>query len=498
MKRNYIKIIGFLLLLALCGVGLARVLCFKYSSGIQQMEQFYNERRNSIDVLCLGSSHTFVNINTKTLWEQFGISSYDLCGSVQPLWNTFYYLKEALEYQNPKVVVLDVYCATLNVEYIDHSRIIKNTFGISSILNRINAIWKSSPKSQRLHYWLAYPTYHRRYENILKADFSPQYDPPQDVKVGGAFNDKVLSFSKGFLLFTRTNKQSVNNILTPKTIALSNKNEEYLRKIIGMCKERNIPLLLVVTPYAGDNTNDEGYYATVQGIATETGVPFVNFNHLRDEIGMDFSTDATDVAHLNYRGSDKFSRYLGKYLKSHYDLPDHRGEDGYVSYYEMCRVLQWIISNQEVQDTKELATFLDCVQKENDRYILIVGMQGNCQSLLQDVDICKKLEALGMTMENTIPNDVWVLDAGRECFHAGTQKRFDWHMLIKDGFVHVTRDALRQPINCNLNREQQSFVTQGLSVVVFDKELGRVIDRAGFHLQDGGIGAKKRLDKTAT
>ena len=227
MKRNCIKIIGFLMIIVLCGMGLARVFCFKYADGIMQMDNFYNERRDSIDVLCLGSSHMFVNINPKTLWEQFGIASYDLGGSAQPLWNTYFYLKEALEYQKPKVVVLDVYLATFKGEYIDHSRIIKNTFGISSISNRINAIWKSSPQSQRIHYWLTYPTYHQRYGELSKADFFPQY------VTSNYNNDKSLFFSKGHMMFTPMIPQTPPNIQAASPVSLFGKTAEYLSRIIN-------------------------------------------------------------------------------------------------------------------------------------------------------------------------------------------------------------------------------------------------------------------------
>lgn len=64
-------------------------------------------------------------MNTGTLWDDFGIASFDLCGSIQPLWNTYYYMKEALETQKPKVMVVDMFAAVLADEYSDHSRIIK-------------------------------------------------------------------------------------------------------------------------------------------------------------------------------------------------------------------------------------------------------------------------------------------------------------------------------------------------------------------------------------
>ena len=68
--------------------------------------------------------------NTAVLYEEYGIAAFDLGGSIQPFWNTYYYLKEALKTQNPKVVAIEAYAATQTDLYSDESRIIKNNFGL--------------------------------------------------------------------------------------------------------------------------------------------------------------------------------------------------------------------------------------------------------------------------------------------------------------------------------------------------------------------------------
>lgn len=487
MKKNIIKTVLFLSLILLLGNSFARVLGFKYADGIQPMENFYDEPRNSIDVLCVGSSHMYCDINTKTLWENFGIAAYDLGGSVQPFWNSYFYIKEALETQKPAVVVLDVYRALEDREYVDHSRIIKNTFGIRSFDNRIMAIWASASKKQRPHYWLSFPTYHKRYEKITKANFYPQRLAPNFD------NELMLCYSKGFMLMTATHKQKTEDISTASISQLPEKTNEYLEKIIILCKENNIPLLFIVTPYAGDNRSDESYFAKVAEIAQENGIPFVNFNHLRDEMGMDFSTDAVDVAHLNYRGSAKFTQYLGEYLKANYNLPDHRGEPAYASYDKMSRLLQWNIDNQLLTDAKDIDIFLKKAVKGKERYVTVLSLQGNCDIVRQNEEICSQMASLGIMSDALQDNSVWVIDGGKEQFASEAKAGFDWHMLMQDGFVRVMKKAQGQPIECNINREQQTFLPNGINIVVYDREMERIIERAGFPIENGEITKKTAL-----
>lgn len=491
MKQKFIKIVFFCAIIIMCGVCLVNVLGFKYVDGILPMENFYKERPKTIDVICLGSSHTFFNISTKTLWEEFGIASYDLAGSVQPFWNSYYFLKEAILYQQPKLVILDVYRAIEDREYVDHSRVIKNTFGISSAENRISAIWKSAPKSQRLHYWLAYPTYHQRYMEISRADFLRD-------------DNNLLTYSKGFALMMKTTAYATPQLATSiASSPLSAKTEEYLLKIIKLCQEHHVPLLLCVTPYAGDNIKEEAIYAAVQDIARAHDVSYINFNHHYTQIGLDFSCDAGDTAHLNYKGAEKFSRYLGQYIKKHYDVPDRRGEVGWESYENMRQMFQWRIENHEMAEIKEISAFLDKLVEQKDRYLLVVGLQGNYQTIAKNSLICAKLETLGVSIKSAKQNDVWVIDAGKRVFHAGAKKPFDWHMLMNPGFVRVSCDGGNGLIKCNINREEEIFLPQGLSIVVYDRmdyypTISHIIDRAGFSTKGGKVSLKQPLQKKAT
>lgn len=120
MKK--VRLICFIMVFVLLLLSFQKVFSFKYGDGIYPLKLFYEAKENSIDVICFGSSHIFENVNTGTLWDEYGIASFDLCGSIQPLWNTYYYMKEALKTQQPKVMVVDVFGTLQTEEYTDHSQ----------------------------------------------------------------------------------------------------------------------------------------------------------------------------------------------------------------------------------------------------------------------------------------------------------------------------------------------------------------------------------------
>ena len=49
-------------------------------------------------------------------------------------------------------------------------------------------------------------------------------------------------------------------------------------------------------------------------------------------MGLDFSMDFADHAHLNVSGSKKYTSYLGEWLTKNYEIPDRRGQKGYESW----------------------------------------------------------------------------------------------------------------------------------------------------------------------
>lgn len=56
---------------------------------------------------------------------------------------------------------------------------------------------------------------------------------------------------------------------------LAPKTEEYLRKIIALAKEEGIPLVLMVSPYQIDFTEEQRFFNRCGEIAEENGIPFL-------------------------------------------------------------------------------------------------------------------------------------------------------------------------------------------------------------------------------
>lgn len=464
------KVGCFFLILSIFLICFDHVFNFKYGDGIYEIEKFYEEKENSIDVIFLGSSHIFENVNTAVLWEEYGMAAFDLCGSVQPLWNSYYYMKEALKKQTPDVMVLDVYGAIQTSDYSDHSRIIKNNYGLRLSIDKMDSVKVSSPEELQRDYLLEYPTYHSRYSEIRASDFKKNQ--------GNALYENW----KGFGMNAATTQMNVpQNFVTDQSSVLLPKVETYLYKIIELAQKYQIPLLLIKTPYGAITQAHMQIYNRVAQIAEEKKVPFVNFNLCYDEMGLDFNTDFADGNHMNYKGNPKFTRYLAGYLKDNYDIHDRRGMDGYDSWELMAAYNDELIYNQELKEIQDIGTYIDKAYN-NKNYITIYRMSGDYKNISNYDAVKNKLLSIGIDLDKTSGDSVWVMQNKEILYFDNNSHDFLWHRdLENDNTLTLSANVnMDSAIQVMLNRSTYQAVDNGLNMVIYDTKTWSVIESVGF------------------
>lgn len=478
MKKKIIKLTCFLFIFILLILHFHKIFSFKYGDGIYGLTTFYEQEENSIDLICFGSSHIFQNVNTEILWDEYGIAAFDLCGSIQPLWNTYYYMKEALKTQTPKLMILDMYSAVRDDEYSDYSRIIKNNYGLKLSMDKINSIKISAPQEMWIHYFLEYPTYHSRYSEITRADFIPH---------SGAAKKYWKGYSSNFNT-TQLNKPGVHSV--SEITALTPKNNEYLLKIIDLSKEHNIPLLLIVAPYQIDSEGQKKFNYIAQ-LAAEHNVPFINYNLQYDDIGLDFNMDFADTHHLNYRGNAKFTRYLASYLKAHYEIPDRRNEANYQSYDLMAADCRQRIYNQELKEIPDIGTYLLKLQNEN--YLTIYTISGDYKNLENYIDIKNELALFGINLDQAESDSTWVFQNNELLFSSGNEKIYNWYIDVgnTDYLAVEPSETEGSSPSVFLNSTKYIAVDKGLNLVVYDTLTDTLVEAAGFPISGNRLSYEK-------
>lgn len=281
----------------------------------------YREYRKDIgryEVLFFGNSHLEFSAYPMELWRDYGIVSFNMAGRANPLSATYWRLINALNDENPKLVVIDCFtlCQDKQVEK-EYLHLSMDPMPMTGDKMRMICDLMEEPGDQLEFIW-NFAIYHERWQDLSQTDFETK-----------------VSTSKG-------GREPYNAVLPTEEMAekpdeavkVTSEGMEYLRMMIEECQRRNIDVLLTYVPFPPTEMGWQEALCMEQ-IAEEYGIPCINFLDL--EI-VDFETDCSDKNfHLNASGGRKVTKYLGQYLTDHYDLKDHRGETEYASWDEDYR-----------------------------------------------------------------------------------------------------------------------------------------------------------------
>ncbi|MDR0929234.1 MAG: hypothetical protein LBM74_05910 [Oscillospiraceae bacterium] len=320
-----LRVVCFAVLAALLLGYAAYVLTPKHDYGICSMVNLYEQPKESVDVLSVGTSLAYAGINTNVLYTEYGIAAYNLCSAEQPFWVSYYTIREALKTQRPKVILLDAKPAIYTADYTKRGRTILSTYGIRGLDNRIGAMLACVEKpADAMGYILGLPEVHSNYKKVAANDFLL---PPDNGGRGANW--------KGYIEMTDTSQhQRPSFVWTDVRRNMNEREAAYARKIFELVQAEGVPLILVGMPNP-DYENDHMYYNALWHIADEYGILGINYNDPDLRYGLRYSSDFADWQHLNVKGSVTFTRQLGSDLMKMFHLPDRRG-DAYYDSYEAC------------------------------------------------------------------------------------------------------------------------------------------------------------------
>jgi hypothetical protein len=311
------------------------------------IEEYYKDDVDH-EVLFVGDCEVYENFSTITLWEKYGISSY-IRGSAQQLtWQSYYLLEDAFRYETPKVVVFNV----LALKYNEPQSEAYNRMSIDGMRwssSKINNIKASMTEEENfIDYVFPILRYHSRWSELTTDDFKHLFT-------------KDLVTHNGY--YMRVDVKPQGEFPEPKPLIdykLGEKAMGYMQKMVDLCKEKDIELILIKAPTEFPHWYDE-WDAQVVEFAKENEVPYINYIPLQEEIGLDMSTDTYDAGlHLNTQGAEKMADYFGAYLVENYELTDYRDNEKYakawqekVDFYNAMKQQQY----DELEQYGELVSF---------------------------------------------------------------------------------------------------------------------------------------------
>lgn len=274
-------------------------------------------------VLFFGSSHIFNGVLPLQLYRDYGIAGYNLGMTNEYASTTYWRMVDALDRQDPDVVVVDVYRA------LSDGKIGQTDSDLAFLHNSMDSMPLSLTKARALadildakpgdldglfNFLFPLAQFHSRYSSLTEDDFHPY-----QMETKGAMPLRVHCAGAPLPL---------EEAPAGRTAPLgSPAGEEYLRRMLDLCAEKEVPVVLLVLPYQASAEE----MARLNSIAElAAGYPGADFLNLLYADAVDPATDFADAeGHLNSAGAAKVTDYLGRWLDERYDLADCRLDPAY-------------------------------------------------------------------------------------------------------------------------------------------------------------------------
>lgn len=282
---------------------------------------FYDLDKDSVDVLFLGSSHGVTSFCPQEVYNQYGITSYNLSSDQQGLVTSYYWLKEALRYQTPKAVVLECYFCfpyiadePLNTDESYTRKAIDFMRWSPVKAEAVRTICDIDANQDAWSYYLPHLRYHERWlwDKPDRNDYTYREMAGHSELKG--YSPLHFYLGEKGEEFEPHNMEEAAGYAQMAPLML-----EYLDKINELCRENEISLILTITPAVSANIE---MCNAVRAYADREGCTFISFNEQNIYRQMDYQMDMDncDDGHPNIWGAVKVSRYIGGVLKEQFGL----------------------------------------------------------------------------------------------------------------------------------------------------------------------------------
>ena len=298
-KKEVVSIIASLLVFILLIQGAGRLLIPELDVSGTNWKSYRMEPENSVQVLFVGSSVVFCDIAPAVVYKESGITSYLIAGPEQTMPISYYFIREACKTQKPEAVFVELK-GLFFAQYGEHT--IANLAFLPNSLNRLEAVFRTARREDIPGLLFPVLDYHERWNDLTLAELQERMKPAR------------ISENAGYMARNFTNVQDGVQTYRPNG-EYAEECARYLRRISSFCEEQGISLYLFFAPVT--TTVDSQAKAWVASILPElniSGCYDFSTEEAFTEIGLDMQTDWSDDLHLNVKGSERFSAFLGNLL----------------------------------------------------------------------------------------------------------------------------------------------------------------------------------------
>lgn len=295
-------------------------------------DDFYALAPNSLDMVFIGSSHSYCTFDPENFDEKLGILSHQMGTPLQHPDTSLFVLKEILNTQKPKVVVLELYWDVLD-----------DTFEMKQANSFFEVLQNDSLKKQYINSVfplgekVKYKILPIRYQQDFFAYEGNELQKKMEQKFGV---EKKLSTetisgieeyrSKGYvycdITLPKSEYDETNQFkgFDGSEWKIDKTQKKYLDEFVSLCNQNQIELVLVTAPVANVSMEKMENYSfvhnAVEEFSKENNLAYIDYNIVNGEEKLLQNEDFRDDAHLNDKGVKIVNKHFVQWLKNNVEF----------------------------------------------------------------------------------------------------------------------------------------------------------------------------------
>lgn len=293
----------------------------------QALNTFYNDTKD-VELIFLGSSHSYCTFDPEYFDTNLGLYSYQLGTPLQTPDTSYYILKEVLQGSNPKkpkAVVFEIYWGILSNRFeLKQADMFLEAVKNESLKNEY--IKNVFPFNEKIKYKFKPIRYNQdamAYYNKKLTEFVEKHRTKKTVENR---NYKEYYKDRGFLYTERImpkeeyfETNQFRNI-DGKQWEIDKFQKSYILNLKKLCDKNGIDLYFVTAPVANISMeyikNYDIIHNKVKQLAIDLNVPYIDYNIINKNENLLQNDDFYDDAHLNNKGALIIQHHFINWLKT--------------------------------------------------------------------------------------------------------------------------------------------------------------------------------------
>lgn len=347
-ERSYIsnfKIILSLIIFFICIIPIYNYIGNKYSEVEEKniinaftksrFDDFYSLPKNTLDMVFIGSSHSYCTFNPENFDNRFGISSFQMGTPSQHADTSYYVLKEVLKTQSPKFVVMELYWDVLDEDFE-----MKQANLFFEVVNDKNVkseyIKEVFPLNEKVKYNILPIKYQQDYFAYKASEMQKNIEEKYKIKKEDVLEVEGTEYylAKGYtycdIIIPENEFDETNQFknFDGDNWEINNVQKKYLLKILDLCHSNDINVIFVTAPIANVSMdfikNYDDIHNELSEFAKSVNCNYIDFNIINKTENLFENKNFRDDAHLNDSGVQIADEYFGNWLEQNNILLENK------------------------------------------------------------------------------------------------------------------------------------------------------------------------------